>query len=134
MGSCLLPPFTAWFVTVVRYPAMPLLAKLAVYVFAALWVAGIAFSRVYLGAHSPLDVYGGMACSLLLGVFWYFAYDPIYAMVIQESFPFVAFFAPFFFLLVHPISTPGKSASASAMHSSPNRRFGCRLAPVCRLQ
>ena len=53
----------AFAIAVVLSPYVPRLLRLALYALAAL----VAFSRVYMGAHMPLDVAGGAAYGLIVG-------------------------------------------------------------------
>jgi membrane-associated phospholipid phosphatase len=123
ISACLLPPYVAHYVTTEAWPALPLPLRLATYALAAVCIVGVGASRVYLGAHSLLDVAGGLACAAALGAFWWAARDAVVdAVVDAHAWPVLVAAAPLALLVLHPVSTPatpltGDSAMLCGMAS-----------------
>lgn len=45
--------------------------------FVALWILSLALGRVYLGVHTPLDVFVGFVCGVLYFFAWMLFYDQV---------------------------------------------------------
>jgi membrane-associated phospholipid phosphatase len=119
-----------------------IIAETTAWIVAAVWFISIPLSRLYLGAHSPLDVAGAAVVALVLRGFWGVFAEDVNDLVLgpagapATSFPYVAAVAPLLFLLVHPVSTPPTPLtgdSATLLGMSTGITVGCYLAKVQRM-